>query len=156
MSEVTYKKRSGFHVRGDTQKIGECLSKLTDKNGILEPKSVVENARNPNSPLHRNFEWDDTEAANQYRLVQARRIIGAFEICYESGGEELVHRAFISLDEINAPYTEARKVLTDKQQRAMWLAQALRELKTWKAKYQHIAELSTIYDVIDNYTISKP
>ncbi len=44
-------------------------------NGILRPEIVVEFARDAKTALHSRFEWDDTEAAKQYRLWQARQII---------------------------------------------------------------------------------
>jgi hypothetical protein len=43
--------------------------------GILQAEDVLEEARNPDSPLHPMFEWDDQVAAHQYRLEQARALI---------------------------------------------------------------------------------
>jgi len=43
--------------------------------GSLEPERVVDAARNPNSSMHGQFNWDDTEAAHQYRISQARALI---------------------------------------------------------------------------------
>jgi hypothetical protein len=36
---------------------------------------LVERARNPNSPLHPHFEWDDSRAAQAHRVAQAERLI---------------------------------------------------------------------------------
>jgi len=43
--------------------------------GSLEPERVVDAARNPNSSMHGQFNWDDTDAAHQYRISQARALI---------------------------------------------------------------------------------
>jgi len=43
--------------------------------GILQAYDVLTEARNPDSPLHPMFEWDDQVAAHQYRLDQARALI---------------------------------------------------------------------------------
>ena len=43
--------------------------------GTLLPEVVVEAARNPNSLLHGYFTWDDGEAAEQFRLQEARALI---------------------------------------------------------------------------------
>lgn len=43
--------------------------------GKLTPEQVVEEARNPESPLHGYFEWDVEKAAAQHWLDQARSII---------------------------------------------------------------------------------
>lgn len=44
-------------------------------NGRITPDAVIEDARSKKSPLHDQFEWDDSKAAHQYRLEQAREII---------------------------------------------------------------------------------
>ncbi len=46
-----------------------------DEDGLVRPEAVVEAARDEESPLHRFFEWDNDEAAEQYRLYQARKLI---------------------------------------------------------------------------------
>ncbi len=57
--------------------IAEALRRIgkDDPDGLVRPEAVVEAARDEASPLHPYFEWDDTEAAHQYRLVQARKLI---------------------------------------------------------------------------------
>lgn len=42
---------------------------------LLKADDVVETAAHPDHPLHGFFEWDDTAAAHQYRLAQARMLI---------------------------------------------------------------------------------
>jgi hypothetical protein len=43
--------------------------------GTLAPQDVLTDARNPNSPLHDLFLWNDSEAAEAYRLIQAREVV---------------------------------------------------------------------------------
>ena len=43
--------------------------------GILLVEDVVEFAKDDQSALHAKFNWDDTHAAHQFRLSQARKII---------------------------------------------------------------------------------
>lgn len=57
------------------KEIADELTKLEQENGRLDPVSVVDAARDPTSPMHQFFEWDDTEAARQHRLGQARQLI---------------------------------------------------------------------------------
>lgn len=56
------------------KKIQKCLARL-EREGTITPDAVVEDARNVASPLHDLFEWDDSKAAHEYRLDQARAII---------------------------------------------------------------------------------
>lgn len=57
------------------QDVEARLRRLQDRHGRITPRSVVDDARNPESPLHGFFEWDDSKAAEAYRLDQARALI---------------------------------------------------------------------------------
>jgi hypothetical protein len=60
--------------------IREALLALEDKEGRLSAERVVAAAKKRSSPLHGCFNWDDTEAARQYRLDQARTLIRTIKI----------------------------------------------------------------------------
>jgi hypothetical protein len=52
------------------------LRELKDSaGGFLPPTAVVAAARDPNSPLHQYFTWDDGEAADKCRLAEAGMLI---------------------------------------------------------------------------------
>lgn len=60
------------------------LSALAKKaGGLLTAEVVVEDARNPSSPLHAHFDWDNDVAAEKWRLEQARRLIRSVKITVE-------------------------------------------------------------------------
>jgi hypothetical protein len=59
------------------------LVKLRRPGHGIDPEDVVDVAKDPSHPLHDAFEWDDTEAARQYRLEQARYLIRAVRIVVE-------------------------------------------------------------------------
>ena len=56
-----------------------------EREGRLSPSQVVNEARNIHSPLHEVFVWDDTVAAEKYRIVQARQLIRSFKIVVHVG-----------------------------------------------------------------------
>lgn len=53
----------------------EELERISQELGYLTPEIVVERAADPENPLHDYFEWDDKEAAERYRKVQARQLM---------------------------------------------------------------------------------
>lgn len=57
-----------------------------EKRGRLTATQVVNAARDPASPLHEYFEWDNTAAADAWRIEQARRLIRSVRVVvtYES------------------------------------------------------------------------
>jgi hypothetical protein len=63
------------------------LESIREKNprGVLTPRAVVDAARSRTSHLHDCFQWDDTRAADEYRLYQARHVIAEF-VVYLDGG----------------------------------------------------------------------
>ena len=72
-------------------KVGDALIALYQRDGSLTASGVVAEARDEASPLHPCFEWDDTEAAHQYRLDQARVLMRTVRITYDGEQTRLVH-----------------------------------------------------------------
>lgn len=50
---------------------------LRDADGKITPHALVEAARTESQPLHNHFTWDNLVAAEQYRLLEARRLLRA-------------------------------------------------------------------------------
>lgn len=49
----------------------------------LTAEDVVEAAKDPESPIHDLFQWDDSSAAHEYRLGVARRFISSIRVKVE-------------------------------------------------------------------------
>lgn len=64
------------------KKLAQIRSEIAalEHGGRLTPRAVVDAARDPKSALHDQFEWDDTVAAEKWRLDQARDIITSVKI----------------------------------------------------------------------------
>lgn len=72
-----WKSGCSFSGKADAEKVQMEIDALAsvDPNGKCSPKAMVDFAqRHPASELHKCFEWDDTKAANAYRLSQATEI----------------------------------------------------------------------------------
>jgi hypothetical protein len=53
----------------------EHIELIRQTTGELTPEGVLDDARNPNSPLHECFTWDDGVAAEAFRLIQAKAVV---------------------------------------------------------------------------------
>lgn len=62
------------------QDIAIELKTLEKENGALLPEDVVDAARDPDSPMHDHFTWDDNKAAEKQRLHEARALIRRIHI----------------------------------------------------------------------------
>lgn len=63
------------------------LKKINTQNGNLSPATIVQSAKWKSSPLHCLFEWDDSKAAEQFRLQQARNLVNNIQVTVISNGE---------------------------------------------------------------------
>ena len=57
------------------QAIAEINRLVKSGGGRITPRALVEAARGEESALHDYFEWDDSEAAEKYREMQARALL---------------------------------------------------------------------------------
>lgn len=117
--------------------------------GLLKPETVLEAARPPTSPLHSRFDWDDTEAAEKYRLWQARQLI---RTCVEYiPGVAAPMEIFVSLsgDRYDGRgYRITTEVVRDEDLRAQMLEDALAELDVFRIKYRRLRELAAVFSAI--------
>lgn len=128
------------------------LIEIYEKNGdVLRPEDVVEFARNPKTALHKEFTWDDSEAARQYRLHQARRVI-TVHIQMEDDPPPTVVRALVETSNPATGATEyvrRERMLTDTDRRARLIRQGLSVAKNWRTRHEGIEEFAPIFAAID-------
>jgi hypothetical protein len=71
---MTFKMRRSFG-KLDADVIAGALDVIYQERGEITAPAVVESARPKKAPLHPAFEWDDSKAAEEHRLWQARQIV---------------------------------------------------------------------------------
>ena len=125
------------------------LSLIAKKHdGLLRAEDVVAFARNKKTALHSQFTWNNTRAAEEYRLWQARQIIRVTLTTLPETNNEI--RAYVSMTADRytpgGGYRGMVEVMTAKQTRGELLAQALAELKMWQERYRHLRALVPIFE----------
>jgi hypothetical protein len=76
-----YNRESGKMSSKRTEAIQAALEQIRKRHkGRITRKMVVDAARRKDSPLHRYFEWNDTKAAEKYRLDQAQELITRYVV----------------------------------------------------------------------------
>jgi hypothetical protein len=136
----------------DAKLVGEHIEMLRKKcKGELTPEDILADAKHDNSPLHSFFEWDDSAAAQQHRLQQARGLIRAVVAVYVQEDKPAVRqRAYVHIAERSAPhYREATHAMSQTKTREMVLKTALSELQAWKRKYKDLKEFAALIKIID-------
>lgn len=144
-----FKKGSQFKTPADVA--GKICHQL-EENGGLTAKRLLDVSRPEEAPLHDEFLWDDTEAAEKYREHQAAHIIRCIVIAPENPKREPV-RAFINVSDNNTmdtgrSYRSLNVVLQETTLRDQMLTQALKELRNFEVKYATLTELAHVFDAI--------
>ena len=124
----------------------ELLLLAKQNGGILQPAEVVLQARKSNSPLHEYFDWDDSIAAEKWRIEQAQHMIRAVVRIIEQTKKPV--RVFVSLTPDRGKeggYREIITVLRNPDQRQQLLRDAVSELESFKQKYSMLTELAAIF-----------
>lgn len=133
-----------------TEVVQEVLEGLLEEHGEITPELVVDAARPADSPIHSQFEWDDSVAAEAHRRGQARKLIRKVRVVYgvDPEGRDKSVRAFVSVRQPDTPrpsYRPTEEVLQDPISRALLLREFQRDWLRFKARWEHVQEF---WDVI--------
>lgn len=136
------------------------LHKLAaESGGQIRPSQLVEAARSEDSPLHSWFQWDDSEAAQQHRLWQARQLLRVTVQYIGEGDQAVSVRAFVSLTtDRNAAggYRVTATVMANPKQREQLLADAIAEMQRFEKKYSDLKELAGVLTAMRKVSQKKP
>lgn len=123
------------------------LRALYERDGALTPEQVVAAAADEASPLHSQFEWDDSAAAAAYRTAQAGALIRRCKVTIV-GADEETHRvrAYLNLpaDEGRGRYFATDDVLTDPATRNVIMQQVARDVAALRRKYRGLADFDSV------------
>jgi hypothetical protein len=139
--------------------VGEHLELLRKKHkNELTPDDVVKDAKNGNSPLHPFFEWDDSAAAQQHRLSQARGLIRSVVAIYKEDEKPPRRmRAFVHIAEAGAPhYRDTAHAMSQTRTRDIVLRQAWREFQSWRKRYEELDEFAGLFETADRIAKKLP
>lgn len=131
----------------DAQTAGNELQRIYERDGVIEPETVVAESRTPSAPLHSCFEWNDEKAAHKYRITQAQNIIRAIVVVDEAKQPET--RAFVN---VQREYHPVSVVVRNPEKREILLQNALNELRWFERKYNTLQELSNVFAAIKEVT----
>ena len=160
-----YKPAGGSRLTMDqAQTYGGYLNAMSEQhNGKITPQIVVDDAKDPKSPLHDYFEWDEKKAAHQWHITQAQYLIRSIHIVVKSedGTEDTVrlfHNVTVSSPEdperAERVYITIKDAMEDEVTREQIIQKALGYLKSWRKRYSQYTELAELFMAIDTFEIA--
>jgi len=148
---MVFKWKPGSHHKVDAQIAGE-VCKALEEEGRLTAGDLVEESRPEEAPLHSEFEWDDSIAAEEFRKQQARVMIAT--IIEVISPDIVPTRAFFNIVHKESNYESVRTIIADEDKRKVLLAKALSELHAFEQKYSTLLELTEVFTAIDNMEVA--
>lgn len=137
----------GFYNGIDAQMCAEEIMSIMTDDGV-RPQDIVNYARNPDTELHKCFEWDDTRAAEEYRLAQARQVTRHLVIREREVPTERPQIKFFAKPRNTDGYKPVEKILRNPNEYNAMLTRAWAELHAFKRKYAMLEELQDIFELI--------
>lgn len=146
-AEITAAWMPGFEsmFKADAQLVAEEIVSIGEK---ATPIQILDKARNPETELHKCFEWDDSIAAEKYRLSQARKVVCNLVI-RETVKEESPPIRFFYQPKNGSGYHTTQIIYKDPDKYQALLASVLRELVSIRNKHSNLAELDGVFAAID-------
>lgn len=140
---------TGTRFGADAQKCYEEIMEICDDFESATPQAVLEKARDESAELHKCFTWDDSIAAERYRLTEARLVTRQLvikEVQVPKDRPEV--RLFYKTDN-ESGYKPTQIIVRQEDEYKKLLARAYAELRAFKAKYSMLKELQEIFELID-------
>jgi hypothetical protein len=133
------------------------IIELEKKHGEVTPQMVLWAAQLKRSALHEHFNWNDEEAANEFRLRQARTLISKVKVKVITPDEDEVEQpryvpVRVAANEERDAGTVMRPVsavVDDTAARKQLVSAAVRALLVLRRRYQIVHELAGVFREID-------
>lgn len=137
--------KSGCRISADAQKVADEILAIGKSATTAQ---ILDKARDEKTELHKCFDWDDAEAAEKWRLQQARHIVCNLVIKEKTDAPKPEVRVFFKTDN-ESGYKPTVLIMQDKDEYRKLLDRALAELNSFRSKYKTLVELDGVFDAID-------
>ena len=139
---------TGTRFGADAQKCYEEIMQICDDLESASPQDILEKARDESTELHKCFTWDDSVAAERWRVHEARVITRQLVIREQEVPKDRPEvRLFYKTDN-ESGYKPTELIVQKEDEYKELLKRAYDELRIFKRKYSMLKELQEIFDLI--------
>jgi len=140
----------------DVQKVAQEMLAIKGENSLetTTAEEIVNMARDENTESHKIFEWDDSIAAEKYRVTQARYLMHDVHIIWTKTGKKKENKTVVPVrmfynlkGELGYHPTPVIMKNDDLHKKLLMTARA--ELEAFKKKYEILSELKPLLVEID-------
>lgn len=137
----------GTGFKGDPSAVYEEIQSIGDS---YTPQDILEYAREyEDSELHKCFDWDDSTAAEKWRIHTARQICCSLKVVVTQDKKEPISYRVIQHDNEGKAYKPVTLTVRNDDEYSKLLKQAKAELAAFHKRYKSIVELESVIDEIE-------
>ena len=140
-----------FKFKADAQKCADEIMEICEELESATPQQILEKARDSNTELHKCFTWDDTEAAEKWRISEARAVVRNLKIIEQKSDkqpEPTTIRVFYKTDN-ESGYKPTKLILKKPDEYKVLVERCRSELLAIKQKFNSISEYEEIWEMIN-------
>lgn len=140
-----------FKFKADAQKCADEIMEICEELESATPQQILEKARDSNTELHKCFTRDDTEAAEKWRISEARAIVRNLKIIEQKSdkqSEPTTIRVFYKTDN-ESGYKPTKLILKKPDEYKALVERCRSELLAIKQKFNSISEYEEIWELIN-------
>ena len=131
----------------------KCYEEIQQIGEEVKPEQVLDKAKDKGSELHKCFDWNNSTAAEKYRLIQARDVIRHLIVVQKNEDDEqkepVQFRVMLKNESSkDSGYKQTLVMVRDEDEYRKMLDQAYKELHAFKQKYSCLTELADILALI--------
>ena len=137
----------------DAQTVGEVMEQIEAEQGSVTRENFLDASRPQDAPTHDLFEWDDSKAAELYRLRQSGEVIMhiAIKVVSPKTAEPETIRGFVNVfdrDAQQSKYVNFNTAMADEEMRKIVLKNAYKELVCFQNKYKQYSEFLPVFEAM--------
>lgn len=140
--QASWKHGYGF-FKADAQKVADEILTIGDE---VTPAQILEKARDNSTELHKCFEWDDSIAAERYRLSQAGQVLRLLVIKETPKSQGSYERRLLYKTSSDEGYKPIMHIERNQDEYLLLRNRAYNELQIFERKYHSIVELEEVFE----------
>ena len=140
-----------FKFKADAQKCADEIMEICEELESATPQQILEKARDSSTELHKCFTWDDTEAAEKWRISEARAVVRNLKIIEQNPDKQsdpTTIRVFYKTDN-ESGYKPTKLILKKPDEYKSLVERCRSELLAIKQKFNSISEYEEIWEMIN-------
>ena len=131
--------------KADANKVAEEIMSIGEE---ASPSDILDKARDESTELHKCFDWDDSVAAEKWRIFQARKIVGLLVISKNDENGSKIPSPIRVFHKTDSGYKPISLIVKNQDEYEKLVYRCGEELRAIKNKYSHLTEYEEIWELI--------